>query len=343
MKKTVLLVSQDRGSGNALYPVTKALYEDKNLILRVFVAKDSKDVFKKQGIPFSDTDNQNLNDTLDFEPDLIVTGTSMRECIEKEALRFARKNRIKTVTVLDFWGHYWERFTVDGYRNNEVLPDFICVMDDIAREQMVSEGFPEQKLVVTGNPYFDTFKLLGAKKQNSSRISVLYVSQPVFQNGSYQTDRNSLKDILKLFVVPGEYRFVIRPHPKDKPGAFDGYRRDNLEVETMRNISELIGESDIVIGKNSTALFEAVFRGKLVVSYQPVAEKNDRLITNLLGLSFLARSKSELEAILKKALDKQIKVKKLGVVKYFNDGKCVSRVIKVIDTVLSGISYHSVS
>ena len=329
MKTKLLFVSQDQGSGNALCPVIRELLHDKYLRVRVFAARFSKDVFQEQGIDFSDLDNRGFKDVLNFKPDLIVTGASMRKCIEKDALLFARKNRIKALTVLDFWGNYWERFTVNGEQSPDSLPDHICIMDDIAREQMISAGFPEAKLVVTGNPYFDTFGIPETREDNLNYRSILYISQPVFQNGSYRSDLRPFEDLLDIVSgVDQKIRIIIRPHPKDEPGIFDRYKRDNLKVESRQRIGDLIMNSDIVIGKSSSVLFEAVFRGKLVISYQPVENKQEWLVTNQLGLSYLARTKPDLRKIIDNALNNQLRIKKLGVYKFYNDGKCSDRVIK---------------
>lgn len=335
MKKKLLFVSQDQGSGNALFPVINKLLLDESLLIRVFAARQSKNVFRKQGISFKNLDNIDFDTELDFKPDLIVTGSSMRECVEKEALRVARSNNIKSVSILDFWGNYWKRFTVDGEHDPDTLPDYIFIMDEIAKEKMISEGFPERKLIITGNPYFDTFTVSGSKKQNSYPRSVLFVSQPVFRDGSYQTDPRILEDILEVFDSSGDYKLVVRPHPKDDRWAFSKYRDDNLMVKTDEDIAQLIKDCNIVIGKDSTVLFEAVFRGKLVISYQPVPEKSDWLVSNQLGLSYLVRSKNELESILKKAINKKLKKKELAVFKNYNDGKCTERVIKNIKFILT--------
>jgi len=328
-------VSQDQGSGNALFPVIKKLSQDINLMIRVFAAKHSKKVFREQGIPFTNLDNKDFNKELDFKPDMIVTGASMRNCIEKEAILFARNNRIKTITILDFWSNYWQRFTTAEEKDITFLPDYIFVMDDIAKKHMITEGFPENKLIVSGNPYFDTFEISKKREDGFNTDSILYVSQPVYQNGYYKTEYSIFENILSVISkLEKKNKIIIRPHPKDAFGAYVKYKDETIIIDDKKNIKELIKSCDIVVGKNSTVLFEAVFTGKLVISYQPVEEKPDRLVTNRLGLSYLVRSKPELERILDKVMKRQPKSKKFGVIKYYNDGNSTKRVIKSIEKIL---------
>jgi CDP-glycerol glycerophosphotransferase (TagB/SpsB family) len=335
MKRKILFVSQDQGSGNALYLVIKKLHKEKNLSVRVFAAKQSKDIFKDQGISFLDIDNKNFSQSLDFNPDLIITGTSMRHCIEKEAILYGRKHRIKTISLLDFLSHYWERFTSDGKKDISLLPDYIFVLDDIAKNQMISEGFPEKRLIVTGNPYFDTFMINNNKARNLKTDSMLYISQPIYQNGFYKTDFSIFEDLLNVIQkVDKKIKIIIRPHPKDSFEAYTKYAGDNIIIDEKTDTINLMKRIDIVIGKNSTVLFEAVFRGKIVISYQPKLEKLDRLVTNQLGLSYVVHKKSDLAKIIDKAAEKKLKTKKIGVIKFYNDGKCTERVVKNIRHIL---------
>ncbi|MBN2435953.1 MAG: UDP-N-acetylglucosamine 2-epimerase [Spirochaetes bacterium] len=337
MKRKILFVSQDQGSGNALYLVIKKLEKEENLSIKVFAAKQSKKIFRDHNISFTKIENTDFNRQLDFKPDLIMTGAGMRNSIEKEAILYGRNNQIITITLLDFWSHYWERFTIDGKNDVSSLPDYIFVMDNIAKDQMISEGFPKNKLVITGNPYFDTFKILHDKNENVRTDSILFISQPEYQKGCYQTDTRLFEDLLDtIHELDEKVKIIIRPHPKDIIETYTKYASENIIIDAKTDAKKLIDLNDIIIGKNSTLLFEAVFRGKFVISYQPTIEKPDRLVTNNMGLSYLVRSKSKLAKIIDNAIKNQLKTKKIGVIEFYNDGQCLERVTRNIKSILYG-------
>jgi len=326
-----LFVSQDLGSGNALAPVIKKIINKDEISVRVFATKFSKKIFQDLDIAFTDLDVGIFENAVDNKPDLIVTGASMLDSVEKQAIHWAQKNGIKTLTVLDYWGNYWYRFTVSGRRAPEALPDSILVPDDFARDQMVEKGFPTGKLTVTGNPYFDSFSFLKKQKQNNDITSILFISQPVYKNGRYLTDIKKPLDVIQTVLkINQSVNLVIKPHPKENSDYYGNIKSDRVKIHWGKDIKPLIRESDIIIGTDSTALFESVFSGKPVISYQPEKGRKDNLITNKLGLSYLVKSRDELKTMVQKIIKEDLKKKTLPLMKYYNDGKCTDRVVKKI-------------
>jgi hypothetical protein len=66
-------------------------------------------------------------------------------------------------------------------------------------------------------------------------------------------------------IEPGDWRVVIRPHPKETPGKFDSYA-DRTVISREGNSAEAILAADLVVGMRSTLLREAAEAGKPVVS-----------------------------------------------------------------------------
>ena len=58
-----------------------------------------------------------------------------------------KERGIPTLSIVDFWSNYTERF--------DTLPDKIAIIDEQMRQEMLAEGFPDDKLVITGQPAFD--------------------------------------------------------------------------------------------------------------------------------------------------------------------------------------------
>ncbi|MBI2102877.1 hypothetical protein HYT55_03495 [Candidatus Woesearchaeota archaeon] len=332
MVKTIFFFSQDPGSANALFPVIKKIQERKWLFnVFVFATRQSKEIFRGEGIDFTDLDVHHFSPENFPSPALIIVGASAGLCPEKSAILFGKERGIPTLSILDFWSNYSSRYS-EKENDFAYLPDFVLVMDQNARDQMIELGFSQKKVIVTGNPFFDTFKL--ASVQNDTR-DILYVSQPEVKEGKYSPNYTLLKDILdvkKELNIPSS--LIIRPHPKEDCNAYNEYCTSDIVVDCTSSIRSLLQKSSIVIGRHSMVLFEAVFSGKLVLSYQPENESVDRLITNMMGLSYCARSKEELIVLFKKATSGELKKKEIGIVPYLNDGKCTERVVAEIEKML---------
>ena len=83
--------------------------------------------------------------------DEFLTGTSWQSNLEWRALAGAKELGKKTISFLDHWGNYRERFIRD---NVEFLPDTFYVGDVLA-EELTREIFPEKPVFLVSNPHFD--------------------------------------------------------------------------------------------------------------------------------------------------------------------------------------------
>ena len=336
-KKNILFISQDQGSANALIPVIFMLNSEEAFRIELVAAKQSINAFQTKGFKPMTLKGRGFEKVLVNKPDLVVTGASMLESVEKTAIRWSRGKGIKTLTVLDYWGNYWHRFTVTGEREPKALPDIILVPDDLARDQMIKVGFPPGKLTVTGTPYFDSFPQVKGGKRKKQSVSVLFISQPIYKCNSYFSDKKKIEDVIKVCTESDQkLELIIKPHPKEKPGFFQDLN-DSIKIAWEEDIKTLLKKSDLIIGTDSTVLFEAVFSGKPVISYQPEPGRKDNLITNKLGLSYLVKSRNELRTIIQKIIKGELKTKIIPTIKYYNDGNCCSRVIKKIKQILQEI------
>ncbi len=332
MENKIIFVAQDRGSGNALTPVIKNIIQEKKFSAKVYASENSKKIFQNSGIIFTDPE-ENLNKEFgDFKPRLIVTGSSMRRSIEKEAIKYAREHSIKSISVLDFWGNFWHKFTINGEKDQDSLPDHILIPDQIAMERMTDEGFPPIKLVITGNPYFDSFSFSDNKEDEKSKKKILFVSQPVYRNGKYLTNIRRIKDVIEVLKkIDYSLSLTVKPHPRERFNSFkEIIKNGEIDIYPGNDIKSVIKEFDIFIGTDSTVLFEAAFCGKHVISYQTDIKNKDSLITNALGISNLVRNKVDMERVLNKVIYKNFYRKEIPVIKYYNDGLCTKRVSSFI-------------
>ena len=249
-----------------------------------------------------------------FTPDLVLTATSIGETsLEMQFIAEARHLGIPTLTVLDFWSSYVERFT--GVANRSLsgcLPDRIAIMDARASAEMELLGFPSDCLKITGQPAFDALQSLRLASTSITRTAlrqtysigdgallVLYLSSPISSHrGATEsspgymgyTEHTSLRLLLdELEALSGELQgsiqLLVKPHPRDPADNFDGWKgnRVRLEVVSDADTRQLILASDLVVGTVSVALIESCLLGRPTISLQPGLTGEDMLPSNQWG------------------------------------------------------------
>lgn len=292
----VLVSADNPGGANAIVSVVKKLSQ-----YTAYVSGAAKDVFRAADLEFIDADSlseQELIEKIKEQNfDLFFAGTSMGDTVDKKLLPWCKENKIPSVYVLDFWSNYRIRF-------DEVLPDYICVMDEKAKEEMVAEGFAADSVIVTGNPYFDHF-IDGITTDNEKHDQILFVSQPLDGLNYGYTELEVLNDLAEIISQNDlSFELIVRFHPRDDKNKYDNIitEFDFVSVDD-KSIAESLSRAGLVVGMNSILLFQAAVAGKKVISYQPNLNRKDVLVSNDLGLSELITDKDELVVILKKYFD----------------------------------------
>ncbi len=321
MKKSFKIIAgcQDPGGCNAIYPVVKELCsQEKNVIL--FASKYSVEMFKRRNISFSEIAPYNFEQIgrlFDEEkPDMILIGTSMGYSLEDAFIEEGRKRNIPSIAILDSWVNYSTRFLDESARRKlRYLPDLVCVMDDIAKREMITEGIPSERIRVTGNPYFDDiFKevniypperkraLLKKWRFSPNTILLSFFSQRIDKTfGSSKkapkylgyTQFDALILLIKTLtrvLEDNKYSIslVVRPHPKEQKISYKQFGKTTknvpLVVSNDEEPREILAVSDIITGMFSTVLVEAYILGKNILSIQPSLSLNNPFILSRLGV-----------------------------------------------------------
>ena len=367
--KKILVVASDAGGTNALInPVSKIRDEDR-VTLTLIGYSTARDILNSKGISFNIIQDYNIknlqissfNKIIDYEsPDLVLTGVSLNNS-EKYAIHAAKKASIPSISLLP--GHppnYVLIFSdYDLKEPFKYIPDYICISDKYSLKDMIKVGFPLDKLVITGNPYYDDlFNLQNSFTQEEAnkfkvRLSisennyvVTFVSQynlarmhndKNYNPGyteidslriSYKELRNILKDdlflIVKLHLDKKEKLKSTKKAIPNNPANVVFLRDD----DTLKHI--II--SDLVLGMTSNPLFGAIYLDKDVVSVQPNLIGQDTLITNRLGLSVPVYTEKNLKPTLEKIIfDKEFKKElKQRRSNLKLDGKSTERVVDFI-------------
>ncbi|MEK7540639.1 MAG: HAD-IA family hydrolase [Patescibacteria group bacterium] len=339
-KYKIIFTAQDPGGFNAIAPVIKKLEKDKRFNMSVILAKHACLLAEKLNIKYSDAGKKSFNIN---GADLVFTGTSFADSIEKIIIAMAKAKNIPTISIVDFWTDYAPSFSDPETGNLKYLPDYILAVDEIMKKQMTADGLPANKIFITGNPYFDSFSKIILHKPNKAHIA--FFSQPfseIYKN-SRKDYKNCTKfdevqvfeDIVKaLEKIDLNKKIIINFHPRSKKlDKFDKIiKNSNIKIEKEKKPynKELIKKSEIIAGINSVVLFEAAMLGKKVLSYQPNLKGADLLISNRFGLSTPVYKKEELYPILKKMLFQTFQKNNSKLIKKYTENKSTQKVINFI-------------
>lgn len=325
----VFAVAGDPGGASALAGAIELLRQEARVEVVAFAYRQAAVIWKSRGLTFDalsgDISRQQSKDLLEVSgAALLLLGTSVNGLdLEKLFLMAAGELGIRSLAVLDYWSNYRPRF---AQKEGELLlPDKIAVMDARAYREMAADGFPEERLVVTGQPAFDRLKSLRKTFSGASEVRqrvgaasdakvVVFASQPIGE--VYGHDKTVPAwlgyvegDVLDLLIASldriAERRaipitLVVRPHPREDASKFASVRAKRIRLVIDRDIDvyELVMASDLLVGMNSILLLEASYLGVIALSLQPGLVKADSLPSNGVGQTQAVYSRNEAEAVI---------------------------------------------
>jgi hypothetical protein len=216
--------------------------------------------------------------------DWCLLGTSWQSDLEWRAIEAARQTGKRSVSFLDHWVSYAERFERGGVRR---LPDEIWVGDGDAHA-LAAREFPGLPVTTVANPYFAYAAReiaryssdVTAKLKESARV--LFVSENLSGHARLRfgderhwgyTEFDAIDYLFRRVGDLGEIeRVVLRPHPSDPPNKYAQVIAANAplaEASRGRPLLEEIAAADIVAGCESVALVAAQYAGKRVLCAIP--------------------------------------------------------------------------
>lgn len=351
MNKKVILFSRDPGGANTVAPLYKKLM-DKGYDVILYGKDTALNKYNQYGISGIDI-NDKLNCIsqsevneflLEESPDFLITGTSADDFTEKYLWKAAERLNIKSFAILDQWVNYGVRFS--EYSVNELekynikkthpyLPYRILVMDEYAKNQIINEGISKEKILVSGQPYFDyliekqqdlnkdeIFKLKKDLCKNKDEVIITYVSEPISktynESDSSQhywgyTERSIFKRFFyALNKISDDYKIniklIIRLHPKEDENNYndiiDDIHSKYISISTDKKIDgfNLMFASDLICGMSSMFLIETAIIGKPIVSMQMGLKRENPFILDKKGILKSVLNEEDLQKRLKSIL-----------------------------------------
>ena len=377
MRKKVLATSWHPGGANAIVPVIKRLSDEKTVDVITVGHQYSEKIFEAAGINYKKIADYGLQDVSSGSmetlikaeaPRLVLIGTSTqdennKDVIEQTATLAAKKQNVLTLAVLDFWGNYSQRFNdiyTDTGEKFKFLPNKIAIMDQYAMEDMLSEGFDKNRLVITGNPHFDNLEsrakaFTPAEKQGirdkiglSAEVIFFYAASAWEKDakdfGYWDLDNIQLINEA-INELPGEQKnkvgIAIKLHPRVPPEDLDAITKylnthSNNQIKLVSGIGpqELALASDLTFTPASTIGIEAVYMGKPCISLQPGLSGPDFLyILTKNGIIPIGYTKQECKELVKRAIlnepyRKQALIEQAS--SFRTDGKATERVANLV-------------
>jgi len=272
----IVIVSHDAGGAEIL----SSWVMRQNVQYSLVVDGPAKEIFKKKiGI----IKNYKLEEAIK-QSDWVLLGTSWQSDLEYEAIKLARLYKKKTVSFLDHWANYPQRFMRQG---NLLLPDKIWVGDGIALS-IAKKKFPSVRIELKENPYFESLKedleeLKRIKKNTIQKDYILYVCTPIkgyalLEHGNENHLGFTEEDALRYFMnnLPAlksnNKRIVLRPHPSEDCGKYNWVQKEfgsHVEIGGKKSLLEEILAAEIIVGCNSMAMVVGLIAEKRVINGLP--------------------------------------------------------------------------
>ena len=262
--KRIVSVASDPGSARAVIPVLRELSK-RPVTIQPVVSGPAVQIFNTELKNFSGhqvPDNIPIEDAVQFLeglcPNVLVTGAGAYNQAEHVFRLAARRKKLRSIAILDYWFEYEARFQRDI--NGAIVksyPDIVCALDELSREGLIRAGLNPDQVVVTGGPNLEEtlrwWQEIGTEKGDSFRIKygitnpddriIVFFSEPYFTTptgkpltgpgGLFRSNGTPVfgytaPEILKMVIdsllkgvnnMHMHMNLLVKPHPLEWPDA----------------------------------------------------------------------------------------------------------------------------
>ncbi|MBU4462040.1 hypothetical protein KKD91_03180 [Patescibacteria group bacterium] len=327
-KCKIIFVVEQQGGFDIFSPVISGIKKDKKFLYILF--SDNQRIYdqaREQKIKYSRLVGPSISKLKEIiqkeNPDIVFTDTSEKEfglSIDKKFINIAKELRKPTISIVDSWMSYRERFG----KKLEYLPNKIFVIDEKMEDDLHKIGIPKDKVEITGSPRFDKFSEI--KNTKKTKNLIIFNSQPIPKKEKLN-EVKIFRDIVKaLEKIHPKKKIIITFHPTREIDKKDRNKYDNIIENSQLTITKagkdeetdkLNRKAELVMGIHSIALFDASLIKKRVLSYQPGKNiKDDKLQSNKYGWSVPVYKKENLVKKIKSLYAKKVPVGKKQRSKY---------------------------
>jgi hypothetical protein len=202
--------------------------------------------------------------------DFAISGSSLGNSLDKKIIRWAKKNNILSISVIEHWTLFRKRFLL---KKKYYYPDFILVNDNIAKQLAIADGIPREKIIISGNLILK--KVLERKKKIKilKNKNILFISEPISEEYSkamlslYGYDEfKTLEYIIKN--KPNDFKITIKIHPKENINKYSKFK-SLVRIIRNKNLNIMSKNYYYIIGMTSMLLIELGIIRNDIISFRP--------------------------------------------------------------------------
>lgn len=203
----------------------------------------------------------------------------------RELIRWCQARGIPAVVVQKETSITEATMDEDSLNVRDHLPsivDLMTINSERHQAYWARAGADTERVVVTGQPRFDYYQRHAAARPAGSAKRVLFLSYlanayvpPSSTIESWTQLHTETLDVLAAFARDG-VEVTVKPHPQQDARSLDEIRAVRAELEGLpesafrlahgdEDTRKLILEHDVVVGFQTTALYEALIAGKPVL------------------------------------------------------------------------------
>lgn len=212
------------------------------------------------------------------DSDIVIYATSVSDNKAVELASTAQLSGVPCLHVLDNWSSYSERIQT-------LLPQGYAVMDELAFNEAVSAGVPDNILHVTGHPDLAKLAIEGSLLPGpTDNPSLLFVSEPATNDGANYDESLVTERFIAALIqhAPENLKLKVAPHPREVRQIVEE-RMETLCANLTKPLSwSIVGKKDVrkslhsashVVGMSSILLYESWLLGLPTLSLQPSGKK----------------------------------------------------------------------
>lgn len=245
-----------------------------------------------------------------LSPRLVIATNSPRS--EKAILLAAKNKGFKSICLVDMF----DKYEIEDRLGDPDYASKMFVSLDIIKQNLIIKGWDKEKILVTGNPAFDSMfdKSLQSRSDNLRKKLKLENKKVIlFVKNYYEltivAEEKMLEALLEYKKNNTGIEVICRPHPND-PGKYldQSFLVCGKEVDKY----ELILLCDVVIYENSTLGLEAFMLGREVIQMDYVDHPN-KVSADETGVGYCAKNQTEVIEICHRVLsrdNKDVTIKK---------------------------------
>lgn len=272
----VALVCHDAGAANLVFAWLRD-WADSGLLdqheFRVLLQGPAQIAWHAQAMALPHMQWHTSLDTALTGAHCVLTGTGWASDVEHDARQLASVQKIPCIAVIDHWVNYQQRFERAG---EVVLPDAIWVADPYAAE-MASTLFKTVHVHELPNVYLsEMVKAIPLVREDC--INLLYVLEPMRNDwgrgvaGEFQALDFFVQHLHKI-VGDQFVQVVLRPHPSDAQGKYEGWIQAHPELSVVidphPSLNQAIEHAKWVVGAETFAMVVADAAGRATYSSLP--------------------------------------------------------------------------